>query len=43
MIEQEPGARLPGTRRLELRRKAAADGIALPQPLLDRLRELAGS
>ena len=43
MIEQEPGARLPGARRLELRRKAAADGIALPQPLLDRLRELAGS
>jgi (2R)-3-sulfolactate dehydrogenase (NADP+) len=42
-IEDEPGARLPGARRLALRRKAAADGIAVPQPLLDRIRELAGA
>jgi (2R)-3-sulfolactate dehydrogenase (NADP+) len=42
-IEDEPGARLPGTRRLALRRKAAADGIAVPQPLLDRIVELAGT
>jgi len=42
MIEDEPGTRLPGARRLELRRKAAADGISLPQPLLDQLRALAG-
>jgi (2R)-3-sulfolactate dehydrogenase (NADP+) len=42
-IEEEPGARLPGARRLALRRMAAADGIAVPQPLLDRIRELAGA
>jgi (2R)-3-sulfolactate dehydrogenase (NADP+) len=42
-IEDEPGARLPGARRLALRDKAAADGIAVPQPLLDRIRELAGA
>jgi (2R)-3-sulfolactate dehydrogenase (NADP+) len=42
-IEDEPGARLPGARRLALRRMAAADGIAVPQPLLDRIRELAGA
>ena len=41
-IEDEPGARLPGARRLALRQKAA-DGIAVPQPLLDRVRELAGA
>jgi len=42
-IEDEPGARLPGARRLALRHKAATDGIAVPQPLLDRIRELAGA
>jgi (2R)-3-sulfolactate dehydrogenase (NADP+) len=41
-IEDEPGARLPGARRLALRQKAA-EGIAVPQPLLDRIRELAGA
>jgi len=43
MIEDEPGARLPGARRLALRHKAAAEGVALPQPLLDRIHELAGT
>ncbi|MGH6919678.1 MAG: Ldh family oxidoreductase, partial [Geminicoccaceae bacterium] len=42
-IEGEPGARLPGTRRLALRHKAAAGGIAVPQPLLDQIRALAGA
>ena len=41
-IEDEPGARLPGTRRLALRHKAAADGIAVPAALLERIRALAG-
>jgi (2R)-3-sulfolactate dehydrogenase (NADP+) len=40
-IEAEPGARLPGTRRLALRHKAAADGIAVPSALLERIRQLA--
>jgi (2R)-3-sulfolactate dehydrogenase (NADP+) len=40
-IEDEPGARLPGARRLALRHKAAADGIAVPAALLERIRELA--
>ena len=43
MIEDEPGARLPGARRRALRHKAAAEGIALPQSLLDTIRELAGA
>jgi (2R)-3-sulfolactate dehydrogenase (NADP+) len=42
-IEDEPGARLPGTRRLALRHKAAADGIAVRAALLERIRELAAS
>jgi (2R)-3-sulfolactate dehydrogenase (NADP+) len=33
-IEQQPGARLPGTRRLAARRKAAADGLAIGDALL---------
>ena len=41
-IEDEPGARLPGARRLALRHKAAAEGIAVPPALLDQLRALAG-
>jgi (2R)-3-sulfolactate dehydrogenase (NADP+) len=39
-IEDEPGARLPGARRLALRRKAAAEGIEVPAPLLERLHEI---
>lgn len=33
-IEQQPGARVPGTRRLAARRKAAAEGIAISKALL---------
>ena len=33
-IEAQPGARLPGQRRLKLRQKALADGIALPADLV---------
>ena len=42
-IEAEPGARLPGTRRLVLRRKAAAEGILVPAVLLERLQDLASA
>ncbi len=42
-IEDEPGARLPGTRRLALRDKAMAEGISVPEPLLERIRQLAGT
>lgn len=31
----EPGARLPGSRRLENRAKAAEEGLVVPQPVLD--------
>jgi (2R)-3-sulfolactate dehydrogenase (NADP+) len=41
-IEAEPRARLPGARRLALRRKAETEGIAVPQPLLEQIRALAG-
>ncbi len=37
----QPGTRLPGARRLELRAKARADGVAVPEPLVDELRGLA--
>jgi (2R)-3-sulfolactate dehydrogenase (NADP+) len=43
MIEAEPGARLPGARRLALRQKAQSEGIALPPPLLKQIRALAGA
>ena len=33
-VEAEPGARLPGSRRLAARRKAAAEGLAVPEALL---------
>ncbi len=39
----QPGTRLPGTRRLELRAKAHIDGVALPRALVDELRELAAA
>jgi (2R)-3-sulfolactate dehydrogenase (NADP+) len=42
-IEDEPGARLPGTRRLALRHKAAADGIEVQAALLARIRALGGA
>ena len=40
-IEQDPGARLPGTRRLGLRAVAARDGVAVDSKLLDEVRALA--
>jgi (2R)-3-sulfolactate dehydrogenase (NADP+) len=43
MLEAEPGARLPGARRLALRQQAETEGIAVPLPLLARIRALAGS
>jgi (2R)-3-sulfolactate dehydrogenase (NADP+) len=36
----EPGARLPGTRRLTNRTRAAADGVAIPPALLAEIRAL---
>ena len=40
-IEAEPGARLPGERRLAARARAAADGLTVPAALLGQLRALA--
>lgn len=42
-IEQDPGARLPGTRRLALREAAARDGVAVDAKLLDEIRALGDS
>lgn len=39
-IEQDAGARLPGTRRIRLREAAARDGIAVDAKLLDEVRAL---
>lgn len=39
-IESQPGARLPGQRRLELRRRAAIDGIEIPAALVARFGAL---
>jgi (2R)-3-sulfolactate dehydrogenase (NADP+) len=39
---EDPGVRLPGARRLELRDKALASGIDVPDDLLRRIRALAG-
>jgi (2R)-3-sulfolactate dehydrogenase (NADP+) len=33
-IEEQPGARLPGRRRLDLRRKAEAEGLAVSDALM---------
>jgi (2R)-3-sulfolactate dehydrogenase (NADP+) len=41
-IAAEPGARLPGTRRLVNRRRAAAEGVAVPAALHAEIRALAG-
>jgi len=41
-IAAEPGARLPGTRRLANRKRAAAEGIAIPAALHAEIRALAG-
>lgn len=39
---EDPGVRLPGARRAELRAKAADSGVAVPDDLLARIRSLAG-
>ena len=39
---ETPGARLPGTRRLEARAKAARDGLIVNDKLLTDIREIAG-
>ena len=41
-ILEQPGTRLPGERRFELRETAARDGMAIPQGLYDTLQELRG-
>jgi (2R)-3-sulfolactate dehydrogenase (NADP+) len=38
-IEQQPGARLPGTRRLAARQQAAAEGLVIGEALLAAIRE----
>ncbi|HEX7072870.1 MAG TPA: Ldh family oxidoreductase [Hyphomicrobiaceae bacterium] len=40
-IGQDPGARLPGSRRLALRKAAARNGVAVDSKLLDEVRALA--
>ena len=39
-IEQQPGARLPGTRRLTARQRAAAEGLVIDEALLAAIREI---
>ncbi|WP_093810647.1 Ldh family oxidoreductase [Stappia sp. ES.058] len=42
-IEAEEGARIPGTRRLERRARAAREGIAVSAPLYREVMDLAGA
>jgi len=42
MIESDAGARLPGTRRLALREKAAREGVEVDETVLAEVRALAG-
>ena len=39
-IETQEGARLPGARRLDLRRRAAESGVSVPDPLIAEIRAL---
>ena len=41
-ILEQPGTRIPGERRFELRETAARDGVAIPQGLYDSLQKLPG-
>lgn len=41
-LEDQEGARLPGSRRLGSREKAERDGLSVPTVLLNEIRELAG-
>ncbi len=40
-VEAEPGARLPGTRRLQNRERAAREGLAIAGDLLEEIRQIA--
>jgi (2R)-3-sulfolactate dehydrogenase (NADP+) len=40
MIEDQPGARLPGRRRLALREKARVEGLAIPDAVLKQIASL---
>jgi (2R)-3-sulfolactate dehydrogenase (NADP+) len=40
MIEEQEGARLPGSRRLAARAKAQAEGLQVPEALLAEIRAL---
>ena len=40
-IEVQPGARLPGTRRLAAREKAAKEGLEVDSAFIDELERLA--
>ena len=42
-IESDPGTRLPGSRRLMLREKAAREGVGVDSELLEEVRRLAGA
>ena len=41
-IEAQPGARLPGDKRHEARRKAEREGVDVPEDLLAKLKGYAG-
>ena len=41
-IEEQPGTRLPGRRRFELRERAQRDGVSIPRALHERLMSLRG-
>ncbi|QPM90875.1 Ldh family oxidoreductase [Pseudooceanicola algae] len=41
-IDAQPGARLPGSRRIEARRRLAETGVTLPATLVVKLKEIAG-
>jgi (2R)-3-sulfolactate dehydrogenase (NADP+) len=40
-IDAQPGARLPGARRIELRRRAEGDGLTVAGPTLEAIRAIA--
>jgi (2R)-3-sulfolactate dehydrogenase (NADP+) len=42
-MTHEPGVRLPGSRRVELRERAAREGLTLPAALYDELRTLSAA
>ena len=41
-IEEQPGTRLPGSRRLEIRRKSQQEGVSIPDALYADLRNRSG-